>query len=146
MNKHAHKNKQTNKKKWMSEERTKWRKIGKQRKKKRKGEKKLEETHTKRKRKEGKDKKKTRPDTRQSSRGRLGRSSNAKTARNSKMLRTDRPTDLPTDMARCRVACPRLKIRGRWRTRKTWERNRNKNVRSWKKRGGKWKGVQITVG
>ena len=22
---------------------------------------------------------------------------------------TDRPTDLPTDMARCRVACPRLK-------------------------------------
>ena len=28
---------------------------------------------------------KTRPDTRQSSRGRLGRSSNAKTARNSKM-------------------------------------------------------------
>ena len=49
--------------------------------------------------------KKTRPDTRQSSRGWLGRSSNAKTAQNSKMWRTDRPTD----MARCRVACPRLK-------------------------------------
>ena len=39
---------------------------------------------------------KTRPDTRQSSRGRLGRSSNAKTARNSKMWRKDGWTDLPT--------------------------------------------------
>ena len=36
---------------------------------------------------------KTRPDTRQDSRGWLGRSSNAKTARNSKMLRTDGRTD-----------------------------------------------------
>ena len=36
---------------------------------------------------------KTRPDTRQSSRGRLGRSSNAKTNRNSEMWRTDRRTD-----------------------------------------------------
>ena len=35
---------------------------------------------------------KTRPDTRQSSRGRFGRSSNAKTARISKMLLTYRPT------------------------------------------------------
>ena len=57
----------------------------------------------------------TRPDTRQSSRGRLGRSSNAKTALNSKKvtlptdLPTYRPTDLPTDTAMCRVACPRLK-------------------------------------
>ena len=34
----------------------------------------------------------TRPDTRQSSRRQLGRSCNAETARNSKMLRTDRPT------------------------------------------------------
>ena len=40
---------------------------------------------------------KTRPDTRQSSRGWLGRSSDAKTTRNSKMGRTDGPTDLPTD-------------------------------------------------
>ena len=47
----------------------------------------------------------TRPDTRQSSRGRLGRSSNAKTARNSKC---DRPT---SDTASSRVACPRLKMK-----------------------------------
>ena len=40
---------------------------------------------------------KTRPDTRQSSRGRLGRSSNTNTARNSKMWWTDGRTDLPTD-------------------------------------------------
>ena len=40
---------------------------------------------------------KTRPDTRQSSGGRLGRSSTAKTARNSKMWRTDLPTYRPTD-------------------------------------------------
>ena len=61
---------------------------------------------------------KTRPDTRQTSRGRLGRSSSAKTTRNSKLWRMDGRTDgrtdgrmdLPTDMARCRVACPRLKI------------------------------------
>ena len=38
-----------------------------------------------------KDLEKTRPDTRQNSRGQLGRSSSAKTARNSKMLR-DQPT------------------------------------------------------
>ena len=38
----------------------------------------------------------TRPDTRQSSRGWLGRSSSAKTARNSKMLRDGR-TDGQTD-------------------------------------------------
>ena len=48
---------------------------------------------------------KTRLDTGQSSRGWLGRSSNAKTAWNSKML----PTNLPTNTAGCRVACPRLK-------------------------------------
>ena len=53
---------------------------------------------------------KTRPDTRQYSRGRLGRGCNAKTARNSKIFRTDLPTYRPTNMARCRVACPRLKI------------------------------------
>ena len=41
---------------------------------------------------EGKEEK-TRPDTRQFSCGRLGGSSDAKTTRNSKMLRTDRPTD-----------------------------------------------------
>ena len=35
------------------------------------------------------------------------KASDAKTARNSKMWRTD----LPTDMARCRVACPRLTIK-----------------------------------
>ena len=40
--------------------------------------------------------KKTRPDTRQSSRRQLGRSSNAKTAQNSKNV-TYRPTDQPTD-------------------------------------------------
>ena len=56
-------------------------------------------------------KKKTRPDTRQFRRGRFGRSSNVKTARNSKMLRTDGPTDT----ARCRVACPRLKTSRRSR-------------------------------
>ena len=52
---------------------------------------------------------KTRPDTRQSSCGRLSRSSNAKTARNSKMWPTDRPTDLLTDTAGWRVACPQRK-------------------------------------
>ena len=51
----------------------------------------------------------TRPDTRQDSRGRLGRGRNEKTARNSKIFWTYRRTDLPTDTARCRVACPRLK-------------------------------------
>ena len=58
-----------------------------------------------------------RPDTRQSSHGRLGRSSNAKISLNSKMLWTDRwtyiPTEGPTDgltnTAKCRVACPRVK-------------------------------------
>ena len=54
---------------------------------------------TKRKKKE-----KTRPDTRQSSCGRFGRSSHAKTARNQKML----PTDGATETARCRITCPRL--------------------------------------
>ena len=48
----------------------------------------------------------TRPDTQQDSRRRLGRGRNAKTARNSEIF----VTDIPTDMARCRVACPRLKI------------------------------------
>ena len=38
----------------------------------------------------------TRPDTRQSSRGQLGRSSNAKTARNSEMLWWDRRIDRVT--------------------------------------------------
>ena len=38
----------------------------------------------------------TRPDTRQSSRGRLGRINDAKCARNSKIFRTDGPTDGPT--------------------------------------------------
>ena len=39
---------------------------------------------------------KTRPDTRRSSRGRLGRSSNTKTARNSTKFVTDVPTYRPT--------------------------------------------------
>ena len=52
----------------------------------------------------------TRPDTRQDSRGRLGNGRDAKIARNSKIFVTYRHTDLPTDTARCRVACPRLKI------------------------------------
>ena len=51
----------------------------------------------------------TRPDTRQSSRGRLGRSGNAKTARRSTKFVTYRPTNRPTNTTRCRVACPRLK-------------------------------------
>ena len=38
--------------------------------------------------------------------GQLGKSSNAKIERNSEML----PTDGPTNTARCRVVCPRLKI------------------------------------
>ena len=54
---------------------------------------------------------KIRPDTRQSSRGWLGRSSNSKTAWNSKMWRTNGPTDGPTDGLTRQgvVACPRLK-------------------------------------
>ena len=48
----------------------------------------------------------TRPNTRQSSHGWFGRSGNVKTARNSEKF----VTYLPTDTARCRVACPRLKI------------------------------------
>ena len=52
----------------------------------------------------------TRPDTRQYSRGPLGRSHNAKTARNLTIFWTYRRTDLPTDTASSRVACPRLKI------------------------------------
>ena len=44
--------------------------------------------------------KKRRPDTRQSSRGRLDRSPNAKAAQNSKMWRTDRPMDVPTRCSR----------------------------------------------
>ena len=39
---------------------------------------------------------KTRPDTRQVSRGQMGRSCNSIIARNSKKFVTDRPTDLPT--------------------------------------------------
>ena len=38
-----------------------------------------------------------------------GRGSNATIARNSGMWRTNRPTYLPTDRARCRVTCQRLK-------------------------------------
>ena len=49
--------------------------------------------------------KKTGPDTMQSSCGWLGRSSNAKTAWNSKKFVTYQPTDT----AWCTVACPRLK-------------------------------------
>ena len=48
----------------------------------------------------------TRPDTRQDSRGQLGRGRNAKTACYSKIHRTDRQTE----MARYSVSCPRLKI------------------------------------
>ena len=55
----------------------------------------------------------TRPDTRQDSRRQLGRGRYAVIARNSTKFVTDRqtngPTDRPTDTARCRVACPRLK-------------------------------------
>ena len=47
----------------------------------------------------------TRPDTRQSSCGCLGRSSNAKTACNAKMLWMDRQTNKP----RWKVECPRMK-------------------------------------
>ena len=56
----------------------------------------------------------TRPDTRQDSRGRLGRGSIAKTARNSEMLLTDRRTDGPTrqgvesrarDKKKCEKTC-----------------------------------------
>ena len=54
---------------------------------------------------------KTRPDTRQDSRRKMGRSSKQKPPEIWKMWRTDRPTDLPTDMARCRVACPQLKTK-----------------------------------
>ena len=60
---------------------------------------------------------KTRPDTRQSSRGRLDRSGNAKNNSEFKNVtdgRTDRPTYRPTDTARCRVACPRLKTVKSW--------------------------------
>ena len=46
---------------------------------------------------------KTRPDTRQDSRGQLGRGRNAIIAWNSKKF--------VTDIARCRVACSRLKIK-----------------------------------
>ena len=48
--------------------------------------------------------KETRPDTRQFSRGRFGRSSNAK-----KQSQFRNVTDGSADTARCRVACPRLK-------------------------------------
>ena len=44
------------------------------------------------------------------SRGRLGRSCNATTARNLEMWPTDGRTDGPTDTVRCRVACPWLKM------------------------------------
>ena len=51
----------------------------------------------------------TRPATRQNIRGRMGRGSNTKTASNQKIFQTDGRTNGPTDTARCRVACPRLK-------------------------------------
>ena len=51
----------------------------------------------------------TRPDTRQSSCGWLGRSSNAKNRLEFKNV-MDQPTYWRNDRARCRVACPRLKI------------------------------------
>ena len=51
----------------------------------------------------------TRPDTRQSSRLWLCRSSNVKTTRNSKMWPPDQLKDQRTDTASCRVAYPRLK-------------------------------------
>ena len=40
----------------------------------------------------------------------LGRSSNAKTARNAEKANDDRHTDRPMDRAGCRVACTRLKM------------------------------------
>ena len=43
---------------------------------------------------------KTRPDTRQDSRGRLGRGRNAKTARNSEIFVTDVPMYRPTDVTK----------------------------------------------
>ena len=55
------------------------------------------------------ERKKTRPDTRQSNRGRLGRSCNAEAASNSKMLQ-DGTIDRPTNTARFTVACPQLKM------------------------------------
>ena len=55
--------------------------------------------------KQMKETKKTRPDTWQSSRGRLGRSSNTKSACNLEIFVTYRRTDRP----RFRVACPPLK-------------------------------------
>ena len=62
----------------------------------------------------GEEGKKTRPDTRQSSRGRLGRSSYAKTTRNSKMRQMDVQTDRRTRQGG--VACPRLKSK--------WKKNK----------------------
>ena len=47
----------------------------------------------------------TRPDTRQDSRGRLGKGCNAKKCSKLKKIFV---SDVPTNMARCRVACPRL--------------------------------------
>ena len=67
----------------------------------------------------------TRLDTRQVSRGRLGRSGNAKTARNS----TKFVTDLPTDTARCRVACPQLKNNKREKTKKERKKKGRKKDR-----------------
>ena len=56
---------------------------------------------------------KKRPDTRQSSRGRLGRSicENRSEFKNVTDGRTDLPTDLPTNTTSCRVAWPLLKTR-----------------------------------
>ena len=50
-------------------------------------------------------KKETRPDTRQSNRGRFGRGG----AKSLGIQKCDGSTDLPTDTARCGVTCPRLK-------------------------------------
>ena len=47
--------------------------------------------------------------TRQDGRGQLGRDSNAKTARNSKIFQMDGQTNKPTYTARFKVACPKLK-------------------------------------
>ena len=52
---------------------------------------------------------KTRPDTRQSSRGGLGRRGNAKTARNSTKFVTDAPTYRPTRQG-VESKSPRLKV------------------------------------
>ena len=52
----------------------------------------------------------TRPDTRQNSRGRLGRGCNNRCNNRSEF---NKIRNVPTDTARCRVACPRQRIRKR---------------------------------